>query len=291
MAGEAGVVYAEKVNLISEITTELPKMLYVESGDSVPNQSTTGDGYIKKIAISDLVYTRDETYSKSETNTKLNAKQNIIKPIKITDVTGGNPTPRTITYDGNKPLTISPGSNISLNGGCLSNSNEEFFTISVKDHNHAADNITSGILAIARIPTGTTNTTVALGNHTHVAGDITSGTLAIARIPTGTTSTTVALGNHTHSVSGIKIHSVGAGGEWQTDASSVTLTCNVGEAMIIYLYSGKSVTIGSNSSQRYVVFASNTTQGINYNTVINNQSFTAAGGVNGNATIIAARFA
>ena len=36
-------------------------------------------------------------------------------------------------------------------------------------------------------------------SHTHSASDITSGTLALARIPTGTTSTTVALGNHTHS--------------------------------------------------------------------------------------------
>lgn len=36
-------------------------------------------------------------------------------------------------------------------------------------------------------------------SHTHSASDITSGTLAIARIPTGTTSSTVALGNHTHS--------------------------------------------------------------------------------------------
>jgi hypothetical protein len=35
--------------------------------------------------------------------------------------------------------------------------------------------------------------------HTHAATDITSGTLALARIPTGTTSSTVALGNHTHS--------------------------------------------------------------------------------------------
>lgn len=38
-----------------------------------------------------------------------------------------------------------------------------------------------------------------VSGHTHAATDITSGTLAIARIPTGTTSTTVALGNHTHS--------------------------------------------------------------------------------------------
>lgn len=35
-------------------------------------------------------------------------------------------------------------------------------------------------------------------SHTHSADDITTGTLAIARIPTGTKSTTVALGNHTH---------------------------------------------------------------------------------------------
>lgn len=36
-------------------------------------------------------------------------------------------------------------------------------------------------------------------SHTHSASDITSGTLALARIPTGITSSTVALGNHTHS--------------------------------------------------------------------------------------------
>ena len=34
--------------------------------------------------------------------------------------------------------------------------------------------------------------------HSHSAVDITSGTLNIARIPTGTTSSTVSLGNHTH---------------------------------------------------------------------------------------------
>ncbi|GGK13264.1 hypothetical protein GCM10010124_02310 [Pilimelia terevasa] len=36
------------------------------------------------------------------------------------------------------------------------------------------------------------------GAHTHAATDITAGTLPIARLPTGTTDTTVALGNHTH---------------------------------------------------------------------------------------------
>src|SRR5690606_8135774 len=35
--------------------------------------------------------------------------------------------------------------------------------------------------------------------HQHSAADITSGTLNIARIPTGSSSSTVALGNHNHS--------------------------------------------------------------------------------------------
>lgn len=72
-----------------------------------------------------------------------------------------------------------------------------------------ANKLTTGTLNIARIPTGTSSTTVALGNHTHdtayaslththAAADITTGTLNIARIPTGTSSTTVALGNHNH---------------------------------------------------------------------------------------------
>lgn len=64
-------------------------------------------------------------------------------------------------------------------------------------HTHSAADILSGTLSIARIPTGTTSTTVAFGNHTHAATDI-IGTLDIASIPTGTTSTTVALGSHTH---------------------------------------------------------------------------------------------
>ena len=43
----------------------------------------------------------------------------------------------------------------------------------------------------------------AASTHTHSASDIKSGTLAIARIPTGSTASTVALGNHTHGTNGI----------------------------------------------------------------------------------------
>ena len=43
------------------------------------------------------------------------------------------------------------------------------------------------------------NIGAAASSHTHAAGDVTSGIFALARIPTGTTASTVALGNHTHS--------------------------------------------------------------------------------------------
>ena len=80
------------------------------------------------------------------------------------------------------------------------------------EYTNRADSIRSGVFDIARIPTGTTATTVALGNHNHTAAqvgaaavthnhnadNINAGTLALARIPTGTGATQVALGNHTH---------------------------------------------------------------------------------------------
>ena len=39
--------------------------------------------------------------------------------------------------------------------------------------------------------------------HTHAAGDVSSGTLNIARVPTGTTSSTVALGDHSHTAAAV----------------------------------------------------------------------------------------
>jgi hypothetical protein len=50
-------------------------------------------------------------------------------------------------------------------------------------HAHGAGDVTSGTFDIARIPTGTSGTTVSLGNHTHAASAIASGTLDVARLP------------------------------------------------------------------------------------------------------------
>lgn len=46
--------------------------------------------------------------------------------------------------------------------------------------------------------TGHTHSGYAATGHTHDADDLASGTVALARLPTGTGSSTVALGNHTH---------------------------------------------------------------------------------------------
>lgn len=79
-------------------------------------------------------------------------------------------------------------------------------------------------------------TTMAPAAHNHAATEITSGTLALARIPTGTTSSTVALGNHTHLYAG----SSSAGG----DATSA-LACSGNAATATKLAASVTLTIGS----------------------------------------------
>ena len=53
-------------------------------------------------------------------------------------------------------------------------------TFAPATHNHNADHINAGTLNIARIPTGTTSTTVSLGNHTHPLQTTITGNAATA---------------------------------------------------------------------------------------------------------------
>ena len=69
-------------------------------------------------------------------------------------------------------------------------------------------NASSGDAQILNKPTlGTAaaaaTTDFAAASHTHAASAITSGTLDVARLPTGTTSTTVSLGNHGHELTSL----------------------------------------------------------------------------------------
>lgn len=68
--------------------------------------------------------------------------------------------------------------------------------------------------------------TFAPSAHNHNASDINAGTLAIARIPTGTTGSTVALGNHTHAFSAITSKPTTLSGYGITDAVPTSRTIN-----------------------------------------------------------------
>lgn len=62
----------------------------------------------------------------------------------------------------------------SLFDGSWSSLSGKPSTFTPSAHNHSATEITSGTVAIGRLPTGTSGSTVALGNHTHTFASITS---------------------------------------------------------------------------------------------------------------------
>lgn len=84
-----------------------------------------------------------------------------------------------------------------------------------KGHKHVADDITGGTLNIARIPTGTTSTTVARGDHSHayiatnktttfeLKGDVTGSATSGLSASTISINTTVGDDSHNHSTSTI----------------------------------------------------------------------------------------
>lgn len=53
------------------------------------------------------------------------------------------------------------------------------------------------------VPASTPTVGAAVATHSHAAGDITSGTVDVARLPVGTGSTQVAAGNHTHTAAAV----------------------------------------------------------------------------------------
>lgn len=95
---------------------------------------------------------------------------NTAKRIYLIPDLGGYASP----WDGTKGLSIE-ASTIKFNGSTLAkvsditwnNLSGKPSSFTPASHTHSASNITSGTLALARIPTGTSSSTVALGNHTH----------------------------------------------------------------------------------------------------------------------------
>lgn len=86
----------------------------------------------------------------------MNVKINSTGGLSVGDATNGYKDLATKEYVDNKTFTVSWND--------VSGKPTAFTPAS---HNHSAGNINSGTLDIARIPTGTSSTTVSLGNHTH----------------------------------------------------------------------------------------------------------------------------
>ena len=94
-------------------------------------------------------------------------------------------------------------------------------TFAPSAHTHAASDISSGTFAIARIPTGTTGSTVAIGNHLHTGiyePVFTKNTAFNKNF--GTTAGTVAEGNHTHTFASLAAKPTTLNGYGITDFTS-----------------------------------------------------------------------
>ncbi len=118
-------------------------------------------------------------------------------------ITGAVPTSRTVSagsgLTGGGDLTANRTLAADFGSGagkvCEGNDSRLSDARTPTSHTHAASDVSSGTLAIGRIPTGSSGSTVCIGNdsrlsdartptsHNHAASEVTSGTLDVARIP------------------------------------------------------------------------------------------------------------
>ena len=102
-------------------------------------------------------------------------------------------------------------------------------------------------------------------DHTHSADDITSGTLAIARIPTGNSSVTVALGNHTHSAATTSTAGLMSAADKEKldniseDATAVAITQQVTSGAVSAIIAIRDVSGSINRTNIYYTDTRNTT--------------------------------
>jgi hypothetical protein len=79
-------------------------------------------------------------------------------------------------------------------------------------HTHAAADVTSGTLDVARLPVGTGSTQVAAGNHTHVVADVTGAAASGSITTSGLTQATARiLGRTTASTGAVEEIQIGSG--------------------------------------------------------------------------------
>jgi hypothetical protein len=93
-----------------------------------------------------------------------------------------------------------------------STANDSWAEDGTNRHTHAAADITSGTLDVARLPVGTGSTQVAAGNHTHVVADVTGAAASGSITSSGLTQSTARiLGRTTASTGAVEEIQIGSG--------------------------------------------------------------------------------
>ena len=140
---------------------------------------------------------------------------------------------------------------VAVDGGSLSVGSADKLT-SARTISLTGD--VSGSATFDGTANATITATVADNSHNHNASNITDGTLDPARIPTGTSSTTVALGNHTHSsyVNQNAFSKIAVSGQSDVSAESATDT--------LTLVAGDNVTITTDATNNKVTIAATDTK-------------------------------
>ena len=175
------------------------------SGGFGPSGAAGSNGQAATIAVG-TVTTGAAGSSASVTNvgTSSAAIFNFTIPAGATGATGPQGPAGTTTWAGitDKPSTFTPSAHTHSGGDISFTAFDTAFSAGtdspVASFLYGVDQGDSGHLVDNFLQPALENSYAAV-SHAHSASAITSGTLDIARIPTGTSSTTVALGDHTHS--------------------------------------------------------------------------------------------
>jgi hypothetical protein len=109
-----------------------------------------------------------------------------------------------------------------------STSNDSWAEDGTNRHTHAAADITSGTLDVARLPVGTGSTQVAAGNHTHVVADVTGAAASGSITTSGLTQATARiLGRTSASTGSIEEIQIGAGLSLSAGELSSTVSAGI----------------------------------------------------------------
>ena len=143
--------------------------------------------------------TNTVTWDNATNTITVTGSTNHIHTLSQIDQSGATVSGQVVTWNGTTWVPQTPSTGVTDHGlltGLADDDHAQYHTDARGDARYSQLGHTHAIADVVNLQTTLNSKASVL--HTHDATDVTSGTFAIARIPTGTTNTTVSLGNHTH---------------------------------------------------------------------------------------------